>query len=132
MISEKILKFASQSFEKLIYINYFLLAILILIFSIGLILLYSAAGGSMDPWASKQLIRFVFSILLFFVVSFISIKFWLGISYYIYFISLFLLISVNFIGNSGMGSQRWINFGIFNIQPSELIKFTIVLALAKY
>ena len=64
MISEKILKFTSQSFEKLIYINYFLLAILILIFSIGLILLYSAAGGSMDPCASTQLIRFVFSILL--------------------------------------------------------------------
>ena len=86
----------------------------------------------MEPWASKQLVRFIFSFLLFFIVSLISIRFWLGISYYIYFISLFLLISVNFIGNTGMGSQRWINFGIFNLQPSELIKFSIVLALAKY
>ena len=132
MISEKILKFGSNILERLVYINYFLLLLLCIIFFIGLVLLYSAAGGSMEPWASKQLVRFIFSFLLFFIVSFISIRFWLGISYYIYFISLFLLISVNFIGNTGMGSQRWINFGIFNLQPSELIKFSIVLALAKY
>jgi len=132
MISEKILKFGSNILERLVYINYFLLLLLCIIFFIGLVLLYSAAGGSMEPWASKQLVRFIFSFLLFFIVSLISIRFWLGISYYIYFISLFLLISVNFIGNTGMGSQRWINFGIFNLQPSELIKFSIVLALAKY
>ena len=132
MISEKILKFGSNILERLVYINYFLLLLLCIIFFIGLVLLYSAAGGSMEPWASKQLVRFIFSFLLFFIVSFISIRFWLGISYYIYFISLLLLISVNFIGNTGMGSQRWINFGIFNLQPSELIKFSIVLALAKY
>ena len=117
MISEKILNFGSHIFKKFLYVNYFLLILLILIFSIGLGLLYSAAGGSMDPWASKQLLRFILSILLFFFVSFVSIKFWLGASYYIYFISLLLLISVDFIGNTGMGSQRWINFGIFNSDP---------------
>jgi rod shape determining protein RodA len=132
MISDKILKFGANIFEKLLFVNYFLLILLILIFSIGLALLYSAAGGSMEPWASKQLIRFIFSILLFFIVSLVSIKFWLGASYYIYFISLLLLISVNFFGNTGMGAQRWINFGLFNLQPSELIKFTIILALARY
>ena len=132
MISENILKFGSQVLEKFLYVNYFLLILIILIFSIGLVLLYSAAGGSMEPWASKQLIRFIFSLLLFFFVSFVSIKFWLGASYYIYFISLLLLLSVNIFGNTGMGAQRWINFGLFNIQPSELVKFTIVLALARY
>ena len=60
MLSEKILKISSQILEKLLYINYFLLIIIILIFSIGLLLLYSAAGGSMDPWAYKQLIRLSF------------------------------------------------------------------------
>ena len=132
MISEKILKFSSNIFRQLLYINYFILILLCLIFAIGITLLYSAAGGSMEPWASKQLIRFIFAILLFFIVSIISIKFWLGISYYLYFLSLLLLISVNFIGNTDLGAQRWISFGFFNIQPSELIKFTIVLALAKY
>ena len=132
MISEKILKFSSYVFSQILYINYFILILLCLIFSVGITLLYSAAGGSMDPWASKQLVRFIFAILLFFVVSIINIKFWLGISYYIYFISLLLLVSVNFVGNTDLGSQRWISFGLFNLQPSELIKFTIVLALAKY
>ena len=132
MISEKILKFSSYVFSQILYINYFILILLCLIFAVGITLLYSAAGGSMDPWASKQLVRFIFAILLFFVVSIINIKFWLGISYYLYFISLLLLVSVNFVGNTDLGSQRWISFGLFNLQPSELIKFTIVLALAKY
>ena len=132
MISEKILKFGSYVFSQILYINYFILILLCLIFAVGITLLYSAAGGSMDPWASKQLVRFIFAILLFFVVSIINIKFWLGISYYLYFISLLLLVSVNFFGNTDLGSQRWISFGLFNLQPSELIKFTIVLALAKY
>ena len=132
MISEKIFKFSSYVFSQILYINYFILILLCLIFSVGITLLYSAAGGSMDPWASKQLVRFIFAILLFFVVSIINIKFWLGISYYLYFISLLLLVSVNFVGNTDLGSQRWISFGLFNLQPSELIKFTIVLALAKY
>ena len=132
MISEKIFKFSSYVFSQILYINYFILILLCLIFAVGITLLYSAAGGSMDPWASKQLVRFIFAILLFFVVSIINIKFWLGISYYLYFISLLLLVSVNFFGNTDFGSQRWISFGLFNLQPSELIKFTIVLALAKY
>ena len=132
MISEKLLKFSSAIFSKLLFINYFLLLLLIIIFTIGLFLLYSAAGGSMDPWATNQLNRFLISICIFLIVSSFNIKFWLGISYYIYFLSLLLLLSVNFIGHTGMGAQRWIDFGFFNFQPSELIKFTIVLALAKY
>jgi len=132
MISEKILKFGSYVFSQILYINYFILILLCLIFTVGITLLYSAAGGSMDPWASKQLVRFIIAILLFFIVSIINIKFWLGISYYLYFISLLLLVSVNFVGNTDLGSQRWISFGLFNLQPSELIKFTIVLVLAKY
>ena len=132
MLSDKILKFSANIFDQLFYINYFILLLLTLIFSIGFALLYSAAGGSMDPWASKQLIRFIISILLFFIVTLIDIRFWLSASYYIYFISILLLIAVNFIGNTGLGAQRWINFGFFNLQPSELMKFTIVLALAKY
>ena len=66
MLSDKILKFSANIFDQLFYINYFILLLLTLIFSIGFALLYSAAGGSMDPWASKQLIRFIISILLFF------------------------------------------------------------------
>ena len=127
-----ILKLISIESTRLLYINYILLILSILIFTIGLCLLYSAGGGSMDPWGSKQLIRFIIAIGIYMFVSLVSIKFWLGSSYYIYIFSLFLLILVNFYGNTGMGSQRWLNLGFFNLQPSELIKFSLVLALARY
>jgi len=127
-----ILKLISIESTRLLYINYILLILSILIFTIGLCLLYSAGGGSMDPWGSKQLIRFIIAIGIYMFVSLVSIKFWIGSSYYIYIFSLFLLILVNFYGNTGMGSQRWLNLGFFNLQPSELIKFSLVLALARY
>ena len=126
------LKLISIQLTRLLYINYILLILTILIFTIGLCLLYSAGGGSMDPWGSKQLIRFLIAICIYMFVSLVSIKFWIGSSYYIYIFSLFLLILVNFYGNTGMGSQRWLNLGFFNLQPSELVKFSLVLALARY
>jgi len=132
MLADKLLKFSSIIFRKLLYINYILLFFLSLIFIIGFLLLYSAAGGSMEPWANKQLIRFIISIGIFIIVSIINIRFWLGSAYYIYFASLLLLILVHFVGNTGMGAQRWINLWFFNLQPSELIKFSIVLVLARY
>ena len=132
MISEKFLQLSSIQITKLLYINYILLFLSISIFCIGVVLLYSAGGGSMDPWASKQLIRFIIAIAVYLVVSLINIRFWIGISYYIYFLSLLMLILVSFYGSTGMGAQRWLNLGIFNIQPSELIKFSIVLVLARY
>jgi len=132
MISQKFLQLILILSRKLLYINYILLFLSISIFCIGFVLLYSAGGGSMDPWASKQLIKFILSIAVYFVVSFISIRFWIGSSYYIYFFSLLLLILVSFYGNTGMGAQRWLNLGIFNLQPSELIKFSLVLVLARY
>ena len=132
MISEKFLQFSSIQITKLLYINYILLFLSISIFCIGVVLLYSAGGGSMDPWASKQLIRFIIAIAVYLVVSLINIRFWIGISYYIYILSLLMLILVSFYGSTGMGAQRWLNLGIFNIQPSELIKFSIVLVLARY
>ena len=126
------LKLISIQLTRLLYINYILLILTILIFTIGLCLLYSAGGGSMDPWGSKQLIRFLIAICIYMFVSLVSIKFWIGSSYYIYIFSLFLLILVNFYGNTGMGSQRWLNLGFFNLQPSELVKFSLVLVLARY
>ena len=132
MLLNNISKLISVQMNRLFYINYILLILSIIIFSIGLILLYSAGGGSMEPWGSKQLIRFIISIGVFLSVSIINIRFWLGSSYYIYAFSLFLLLLVNFYGNTGMGSQRWLNLGLFNLQPSELIKFSLVLVLARY
>ena len=122
----------SVHLNRLYHINYILLILAISIFCIGLTLLYSAGNGSMEPWANKQLIKFIISVFVFLLVSTINIRFWLGSSYYIYVLSLFLLLLVNFYGNVGMGSQRWLNLGFFNIQPSELIKVSLILVLARF
>ena len=132
MISDNVLKFILFFLRKSFSVNYFILFIITIIFSFGFLLLYSAAGGSMDPWAYKQLIRYILAVVMFIVVSLINIKFWLGLSYYIYFFSIILLIMVGIFGYVGMGAQRWLDLGFFNLQPSELIKFSIILVLAKY
>ena len=132
MLAENILKYINFLIRRSYSINYLLLILVSCIFVFGVVLLYSAAGGSMDPWASKQLIRYGFATLLFIFVSLVRIKFWLGSAYYIYIFSLLLLFLVNLYGYVGMGAKRWIDLGIFNFQPSELVKFSIVLLLAKY
>jgi len=132
MLSENILKNISFFIKRSYSINYLLLILVSCIFVFGVVLLYSAAGGSMEPWASKQLIRYVFAIILFIFVSLVRIRFWLGSAYYIYVFSLLLLFMVSVYGYVGMGAKRWIDLGVFNFQPSELVKFSIVLLLARY
>jgi rod shape determining protein RodA len=66
------------------------------------------------------------------IVALIDIRFWLRIAYPLYGIMLFLLVVVEVMGHIGMGAQRWISFGFFVLQPSELMKIALVLALAKY
>lgn len=104
----------------------------LLLAGIGVAMLYSAAGGNMQPWALKHALRFsfLFFLMLFFV--FIDAKVYLKYSYVAYFAVLLLLIGVEIFGAIGMGAQRWIDLKIFKLQPSELMKITTVLFLAKY
>ncbi|MDB9762450.1 rod shape-determining protein RodA [Alphaproteobacteria bacterium] len=132
MLLNYVLNVTSVHLKRLYYINYILLVLAISIFVIGLTLLYSAGDGSMEPWAKKQLIKFIISVCVFLLVATINIRFWLGSSYYIYAFSLFLLVLVNFYGNTGIGSQRWLDLGYFNLQPSELMKFSLILVLARF
>ena len=102
----------------------------VLLFSI--IVLFSAGGGSWKPFALSQLLKIVFGLVIFFVVSFSNIKTWIKSAYFIYAIVLILIVLVTFIGDVGMGAQRWLSLGFINIQPSEFIKIALVLALARY
>lgn len=98
----------------------------------GFVVLYAAANGSWVPWASKQAVRFGMGMGLLFVIAMIDIRFWFRYAYVLYGIGIALLIYVDVFGHIGMGAQRWINFGFIQIQPSELMKITVVLALARY
>jgi len=119
-------------FEKIKNLNYLLIFLLVLISFIGAAGLYSAADGSYQPWASKHLVRFYVFLLMAIVISIIDIKLIYKYSYLLFILSLLLLVSVEIIGVLGKGATRWIKFFGFSIQPSEFVKITIILSLAKF
>lgn len=119
-------------FDKLRFVNWGLVAIIVAIGLIGVGLQYSAGGKSWQPWALPQLIRFVIGFGVMMALALVDIRFWLRAAYPLYGIMLLLLVIVEFMGHVGMGAQRWINLGFFVIQPSELMKISLILALAKY
>lgn len=100
--------------------------------SIGFLMLYSAANGNLEPWASRQMMRFGAGLILMFVVALIDIRVWLNLAYPLYGVALVLLGAVEVMGVIGMGARRWIDFGPFQLQPSEVMKIAIILALARY
>ncbi|MFY9287509.1 MAG: rod shape-determining protein RodA [Alphaproteobacteria bacterium] len=118
--------------DKLRLLNWGLIALIVVIGLIGVTLLYSAGGQSWQPWAGDQLMRFGIGLCLMMILALVDVRVWLRIAYPLYGLILFLLIVVEIMGHTGMGAQRWIKLGPFVLQPSELMKIALVLALAKY
>ena len=118
--------------EKLFLISWPMLLLLTLIAGVGFVSLYSAAGGHVEPWAGKQAVRFGFGMLGLIFVSLVDIRFWLKAAYPAYALGVLLLIYVDILGHIGMGAQRWINIGFLQLQPSEVVKITTVLVLARF
>ncbi len=118
--------------EKLWQINWGLVLLIVLIAAIGCAMLYSAAEGAIDPWASRHAMRFGAGLLVMFAVALIDIRFWFRYAYVIYAGALGLLGAVEFVGDVGMGAQRWIDLKVIQLQPSEVMKIALVLALARY
>jgi rod shape determining protein RodA len=118
--------------QKFARIDWMLVALITLIACAGFVMLYSAAGGSLWPWAGRQMIRFVFGFALFIAVACVDLRIWMGLAYPAYWVSLALLVAVELAGRVGLGAQRWIEFGPLALQPSELMKIALILALARY
>jgi rod shape determining protein RodA len=118
--------------EKLREVNWPLVLLLTLISSVGFAMRYSAANGNLDPWASRQMARFAVGIVLMLGVALVDIRYLLRYAYAVYGAALALLVAVEIVGDIGMGAQRWIDLGAFQIQPSEIMKIALVLALARY
>ena len=118
--------------EKLLSINWVLVLLVTVVASIGFAMLYSAAQGSYDPWASRQMLRFGIGLCVLIVVALIDIRIWMRFAYVIYGASFLMLVAVEVMGVVGMGAQRWINLGFIRLQPSEVMKIALVLALARY
>lgn len=118
--------------EKLWHVSWSFVLLLCVIGLIGTAMLISAADGHMEPWASRHLIRFAASLGMTLVVALIDIRIWMRYAYAFYLISLVFLIGVEVRGTIGMGAQRWIDLGIVQLQPSEMMKVSLVLTLARY
>jgi rod shape determining protein RodA len=118
--------------EKLFSLNWGLVLLLAAVAGIGFAMLYSAANGSWHPWASAQAIRFGVALVLMMAVAVIDIRTWLKSAYAVYGVAMLLLIAVELRGAVGMGAQRWIDLGVIQLQPSEMMKVAAVMALARY
>lgn len=113
-------------------VNPHVILLVVLIASIGFALLYSAANGSFYPWAAKQMIRFGVGMAVMFAIASVDIRTWLALAYPLYAISLLLLLGVELMGFVGMGAQRWLDLYFIQLQPSEVMKIALILALARY
>jgi len=100
--------------------------------SVGFLMLYSAASGSLEPWASRQMIRFGVGLVLMFVVALVDIRIWLNFAYPLYAIALVMLGAVEVMGVVGMGARRWVEIGPIQLQPAEIMKITLIMAIARY
>lgn len=118
--------------RKLLYLNWPLVLMITAVASIGFLMLYSVAGGSWTPWAMAQVQRFALGMTLMFIVAMVPIWFWRNTAGLAFAGTLVLLLIVEFLGDVGGGSQRWIDLGFMRLQPSELAKITLVMLLAAY
>src|SRR5918996_4765809 len=117
---------------KLRHLNWPFLAIVVLIALVGYGMLYSAAGGAHAPWAWRHGVRLGVGITAMLVIALIDIRLWFRFAYLVYAVAALGLVAVEVVGSVGMGAQRWINLGLFQLQPSEVMKLGLVLALARW
>ena len=129
---EYTVKSVPTGFRKLLYLNWPLTLLLSSVAGVGFLMLYSVAGGAYIPWAEPQMERFGVGLVLMVLVGMVPIWFWRSVSSVAYGVSVMLLIAVELFGSIGMGAQRWIDLGFMRLQPSELMKVTLVMFLAAY
>ena len=126
------LKTVPTGWRKILYVNWPLVFLLAAVASVGFLMLYSVAGGTLDTWAEPQMKRFVVGMIGMFVIGFVPIWFWRNLSIVGYVTAFLLLVAVELFGTVGMGAQRWIELGPLRLQPSELMKVGLVMFLAAY
>jgi rod shape determining protein RodA len=119
---------------KFAQIDWPLTALLCVIAGVGVAMLYSVAGGSWTPWAFNHVVRFGVALVMMIAIALFSLRFWMFLAYPAYVAGVLLLVAVYFFGTGEdeWGAQRWLDLGPMNLQPSEIMKIAIVLALARF
>jgi rod shape determining protein RodA len=118
--------------EKLWLIPWSFVLLLCAVAAVGYVALYSAGGGSPEPYASKHALRFGFGLVMMLSIAMIDIRLIAKLSWLGYAGGVALLVLVALHGQVGKGAQRWIDIGPIQLQPSELMKIMLVLGLAAW
>ena len=118
--------------DKILSLDFKLIFLILLLGIISCFAIYSTERGNFGYYTQSHIYRFCIFFLLFIILSFIKIQLWHKSAYPFYAVILMLLFAVDFFGITASGSTRWINLFVFNLQPSELMKVTLIIFLAKY
>ncbi|GIX10613.1 rod shape-determining protein RodA [Elioraea sp.] len=118
--------------EKLGSVSWSFVVLLGLMAAVGYAMLYSAAGGNPEPWAFRHGLRFGFGVLMMLAIAMVDIRIILRLAWPLYLLGVGLLVLVALHGEVGKGAQRWLDLGGFQLQPSELMKILLVIALARW
>ena len=119
-------------FQKVKNLDYILLFSILILSTLSLFVMYSTDRGELLYHTKSHLIKLSVFFVMMLIISFFNIKFWHLSSYFLYFVIILLLIWVSIYGLKVSGSQRWIDFHFLVLQPSELMKISVILCLAKY
>jgi rod shape determining protein RodA len=134
MISERRLLRAEPDFgllTKLFRINWLYVLLLCALAGCGYVALYSAGGGP-EPYAWRHGLRFGFSLVMMLSLAMVDIRLIARFSWPIYGVALMLLVLVLKMGHVGKGAERWLELGPVQLQPSEIMKVGLAMALAHW
>jgi rod shape determining protein RodA len=118
-----------------IHFDWTLLGLVLILASIGIVNLYSITSHwevSGTPVYLKQTLWLLIGLVLMITVAFVEYRFYSDFAYIVYTVAIFFLVAVLAYGIITSGAQRWIKIGFINFQPSELVKISFILALAKF
>ena len=118
--------------DKILSFDFTLLFLILTLGVISIFAMYSSERGNFLYHTSSHLYRFSIFFLLFILISFFRISTLYNLSYLFYFSVLILLFIVDAYGVTASGSKRWINLFFINLQPSELMKVSLIIFLARY
>jgi rod shape determining protein RodA len=118
--------------EKFFNLDLILLLSILLLGIISIFAQFSSSGGTFDYYSKSHALRFSIFFLFFLGVSFTPIRFWHSSSFLLFLSLLGMLLFVKFYGVQSQGSRRWVNLFVINLQPSELMKISIILFLSNY
>lgn len=117
---------------RLYEVNWLLFALVFLIGGIGVTMIFAATDGQWDAGAFQHFQRLILGGGIMLFVALVNIRIWYFLAYPIYLGAVLLLGAVDFFGVEVNGSVRWLDLGFMRLQPSEIMKLAIVLALARY